>query len=61
MGHGRSSVMEKNLQGTSRGLNLVGGDKLGDGRGPSGYLPSRVIGRLNERICKEASTVPGAQ
>ena len=53
--------MEKNLQGTSRGLNLVGGDKLGDGRGPSGYLPSRVIGRLNERICKEASTVPGAQ
>lgn len=41
-------IMEKNLRKTSGELNQGEGDKPGDGRGWRRYLPTRVVGRLNE-------------
>lgn len=53
----------KDFQGTSGGLSQAGGDRLGDGRGPRGYLPHRIVGRVNELTPKESilCIMPGTQ
>lgn len=58
-----SCKLEKDFQGTSGGMSQAGEDKLGDGREPRGYLPHRIVGRLNELTPKESTLciMPGTQ